>query len=808
MQSLKRLVEWHLGLDHSLPGRGTAWSVEFGTSAGSPFSSETLLVLAAVLLGCVAAVYHREASRLSLRRRWTLAILRGMSVLLLAAMLGRLSIRVDQTDLPTVAVLVDVSGSMGLEDRYAKRSQTNSARELAQAAGRDDISRLAVAQGILTQNRSAWLRELEQRRQLRMYVFDEHLRPLPLEPEMDASAASSAVELRERRLRELTPTGSRTAPAAAVKELLEEHRGSELAAAVLLTDGAATTGDEERLSLGAELARERGVPLYAIGIGSDQPALDVELYDPLAEEVVYLGDPVTVSFRVRSFGYAGEMATLRLMKAGGDEPLAEAKARLVGDGTSFADDLTFVPDREGVFDLIVTAPPLPGEADPANNTLRLRVMVRRDRFRVLLVEGAPRWEYRALKPVLERDDAIQVDTFLQEADLNYAPEDRTALANFPATQEQLNAYDVVIWGDVDPGTLTPDVPTRLAEFVSERGGGLILIAGERHNPLEYEDTPLEDLLPVYLQDARLPDEYGTDSGFRLERTAQGREWHFMRLELDRAADEAAWENLPTKMHWLLTAPHTKPGAQTLAMHPTHDGPEGRAPAIVHQRFGRGQVLFHATDELWTWRRGVEDLYFGRYWSQAVRAMAPRRRTSTGSAGELTTDRKVYTPGEQVRLRYQIDPSAKASAMGQPVEAVIESPGGQRTIVPLTPKPAVPGAYEGVAGALPLGDFRAAVVDSSGSPSGPATLFRVEAPDREFRERSIQEADLKKAARISHGGYVPFWEAEDLLQTIPVGRPVRLSRSEPIPLWNRWEFLCGFALLLTLEWGLRKRFRLV
>ena len=44
--------------------------------------------------------------------------------------------------------------------------------------------------------------------------------------------------------------------------------------------------------------------------------------------------------------------------------------------------------------------------------------------------------------------------------------------------------------------------------------------------------------------------------------------------------------------------------------------------------------------------------------------------------------------------------------------------------------------------------------------------------------------------------------------IPRGLPVPLETGEPIRLWNHWLALCLFAVLLSAEWILRKRWRLV
>lgn len=815
---LQRFLEWYLDLPPTPPGQGTAWRLEFGAPPGSMGALPLLGWAAAAAVVIVVLVYRRDAAGLSWGRRCGLVALRLASVGVVLLMLSRLSLRVDRTELPTVAVLIDVSGSMGLSDRYQDRRLAAAAARLASGPREspgDGPTRLQLVQAIVTRERGQWLRQLQQTHQVRLYAFDEHLRPLRTAAE-DRAAEGSEAESPERALLaavlQLTSEGGLTAPASAVRAVLEEHRGRPLGGVVLFTDGAATVGEEERLSVAASLARERGVPLFPIGIGSDDPARDIELYDLLSDDVVYVGDPVTLSVRLRNFGYAGQTTELRVAAEGDDRVLASRRVQLPAEGTARVEELTFVPQQEGEYRLTITAVPLPGELDTQNNTLRQQITVRRDQFRVLLVEGPPRWEYRALKPVLERDDAILVETYLQEADLNFAPEDRTALESFPATRAQLERYDAIIWGDVDLGGLDRGAAERLREFVRDHGGGVIFIAGERHNPWGYAGSPLEVLLPFRLEGVEpVLIESGASPGrFRLERTVEGRAWPWMRLADEAAEDEAAWRSLPAEMDWFVRIEDLKPGALALAVRAASGGEPVPDPLILHQRYGRGQVLYHAVDSLWTWRRRVEDRYYGRYWSQAVRAVAAGRIRRVESGWELTTDRRTYRPGEAVHLRLRGSPAELPEGIGPstPVQVRIESPGGEQTLVPLTPRPGESHVWEGTATRLPLGVHTATLATDDPAVPGPSCTFLVELPNRELRDRKIARTDLELAAKISQGSFVMFADADAVPASIPRRPAVRLTQSRPIPLWNRGELLTLLILLLAGEWVLRKRSRLV
>ena len=77
------------------------------------------------------------------------------------------------------------------------------------------------------------------------------------------------------------------------------------------------------------------------------------------------------------------------------------------------------------------------------------------------------------------------------------------------------------------------------------------------------------------------------------------------------------------------------------------------------RAGRGMVLFHTTDETWRWRRRIGDLYFARYWVQALRQLATAK--GSGKPAVLRVAKDEYDVGKPVALevRYQDERLAPA-----------------------------------------------------------------------------------------------------------------------------------------------------
>ena len=400
-----------------------------------------------------------------------------------------------------------------------------------------------------------------------------------------------------------------------------------------------------------EYARRRGVPLFPIGLGSDQPVRDLKLSDLLVDDVVFVDDVVNFECKLTATGFEGRKVPVVLREKDKPAVLAKVEVTVGPDGQPQPVRIPFRPTQVGQFEFVVEAEPQPGELQTENNRQTRTVEVRKEKIRVLLVQAYPSFEFRYLRNMLQRDETIALHTVLQEADLEHAEQDASALRVFPLRREELFAYDVVIFGDVNPALLSTAALQNLADFVDQpaKGGALVLIAGPSYMPAAYRETPLARLLPfapasvrrpISLGEGRetnLPSPFGRGAGgegvlregFVVQPTDLGLASPAMQLGDTPEETREIWRNL-APLYWLLELPELKPGVRVLAEHPTRVGPDGRhLPVFCLQYVGAGKVLFHATDETWRWRYRVGDRYFARYWVQTIRylcrAKLSRRR---------------------------------------------------------------------------------------------------------------------------------------------------------------------------------------
>ncbi len=779
-------IERLLGLEPG-PGEGTAWSL--GHSWSWPPWVTLLFAVFAVLF--VVTIYLRENRQAARWFRLSLATIRLALVAIVLLMLGQFVLSLDRTGLPYVVVLLDDSLSMTVADRYPDALRSTISERLKQG-GFERPSRWNLARAILIEHDAALLRDLQIGYKLRFY-FLTGTRP---------SRSNNLEELTEE-IKSTEPTGEATRLGAAVRTVLDDLRGSSPAAIVVLSDGINTDGPS--LVEATTYARRKGVPLFTVGLGDDRPVRDLKLTDLLVDDVVFVDDLTYFEAKLSGAAFEGRQVEMTLRREGKPEVLARTKVTVGPDDRPQQVRIAYRPTEEGEFRFVVEVSPQEGELQTDNNRLSKTVRVRKEKIRVLLVQAYPSYEFRFLRNMLARDATIELSTVLQDADLEYAEQDSTALRSFPVRREELFKYDVILLGDANPAALSPSMMQNLAEFVDQpgKGGALIVIAGPRYMPMAYRETPLARLLPVDPATARNTEPaQSANEAFLVQPTELGLSKPSLQLGDTPAENRTIWANLPP-WYWLLEAT-PRPGAQVLAEASNRMAPDGRRwPVIALHYVGAGKVLFHAGDETWRWRFRVGDVFFARYWIQTIRYLCRSKLAEGNRSAVLSTDRREYRRGEQVQLRVRFADDRLAPAADDGVTIVLEHQGHPSRRVRLHRNSASRGTFEGVLTNPAIGPYHAWMAVPSVEGRSPAADFTVVAPPGEFERIPMDAAELQTAAQRTKGAFYTLANTNRLLADLPEGRQVPIESLPPRPLWNTWPVLVLFLVLLLTEWLLRK-----
>jgi hypothetical protein len=441
--------------------------------------------------------------------------------------------------------------------------------------------------------------------------------------------------------------------------------------------------------------------------------------------------------------------------------------------------------------LRVSVSVLAGDKDRRNNEAPLRFRAVAARQRALLIDGRPRWDFRYLRNLLERDHLWEVTALL-------APD---VTAQFPATKEALFAYDIIGLGDVPAENLTPTQQEWIREFVGTRGGGLLLMDGRREALRAYRSGALGPLLPVQWVPGATE---VTPQRFQL--TGPGAKLGAFRLGSgDESDNAAAWKKLAPP-HWLAPV-KALPGTETLVE--TVAGNEAR-PAVVLRQFGAGKVLYFGFDESWRWRYEVAGQYQDPFWNQVVNWIMEPPFAVRDQQVALDVDKVTYQPGERAEIRARFRDEAGKPVTPPNAKAWLYRDGQRVASVELTADEGGSGVFRGKTGALGEGAYEigASAGGLTHEESQARLAFYAQARDAgEMIEQNCNEELLRQIATQSGGEYFREEDVGRLVDRLAPFSHGRVVESDTV-LWQSWWWFVPLVLMLAAEWILRKRAGLI
>jgi uncharacterized membrane protein len=722
-------------------------------------------------------------------------------------------------------------------------------------------TRLELAQAVLGHGDRDWISHLVKNRKMKVHVFQLDAAgraakiPLGNDLSADINDAKDAglIDSVKNAIDRLDPEAKESRLGIAVRQVIEQYSGASLAGVIMFTDGV-TTRDETLAQVG-EYASQKAVPLFFVGIGDEQEVRDLKLHDLQISDSVYVNDNVVIEAKLTGQGYKDLEVPVLLKvkdKDGNEKEVARAKVRVDPAGRPVRFRMQYTPTEVGNrnFVLEIEQPREQELKAPMAASLRLErtiEVIDNKLIKVLYVEGQPRYEFRYLKFLLERQrpepnakaakdkKAIDVSVVLMDADRDFASIDNVTLKSFPATPTELAKYDVVIVGDVNPQDLGDNNMRNLAAFAKgpepgakmqgrAGGGGVLFIAGGLFNPHSYKGTPLADILPVI--PLNKPNEPANrDDKIRLETTPIGWQNPIFRFTSNDKDNLNILQRL-APMYWTSSGYKLQPLAEVLAVHPAQKadiqlpGPDQRLPLVVHHFVGSGRSMFFGFDETWRWRFRNDEKHYNQFWIQTIRYLARGRNNRT----DLRLDRQTpYRMGDPIKVTVRFpensplarDPMNVKEELPD-VKVAVEYRPHSKDDTPVVPEiqtvklSKLEGSldtYEFTMNRTQEGKYRFRLVQPDVSKiqnETPSADAVVETPPGELDKLRMNYQDMTQAADATAGRFYTLLNAEQLLDELP--SPARLSLNSPRPpilLWNHWLLFLLGMFLLTSEWLLRK-----
>jgi hypothetical protein len=435
-----------------------------------------------VALGLVAAAAVAAGMLITYRRvpregdkprdRFILIALRlgVIAVLLFCLLRPLLVLRAAVPQQNFLGVIIDDSRSMTIADREGK-------------------PRSEFVQQQLTTAGNPLLDALSQRFVLRVWRFSS-----------SAERVQSAANL------QYAGTSSRVAPA--LQRATDELSGLPLAGLVLVSDGADTT--DESLDDSLSRLKARSIPVFTVGLGQEHFAHDVQITRVETPRSTLKGTSLSVDVVVSQTGYAGATVPLTVEDQG--RLVSSQNVTLPADGQSATVRVTFAASEAGPRLFRFKIPTQTEEQVAQNNVRDALVEVADRRERVLYLEGEPRFEAAFIRRAVADDKNLQVVILQRTAEEKYLRLDvgreDELIGGFPKTREELFGYKALILGSVEAASFTPDQLKMLADFVSKRGGGLLMLGGRRaFAEGGWAGTPVGEVLPVEFEAAAKQDQF-------------------------------------------------------------------------------------------------------------------------------------------------------------------------------------------------------------------------------------------------------------------------------------------------------------
>jgi uncharacterized membrane protein len=456
------------------------------------------------------------------------------------------------------------------------------------------------------------------------------------------------------------------------------------------------------------------------------------------------------------------------------------------------------------------------EAVPENNVRSVLVNPSGRRRRVLVIEGAPGFEHSFMTRAWSGDPSLEVDVVTrkgrnaenQDTFFVQAGAGRAAglTSGFPARREQLFAYDALVIANVEGDYFTRAQLAMAANFVSERGGGLLVMGGRSFAQRGLAGTPLEEVLPVELNDRRgglvrtAASSADLPAHNKMTLTPDGETHPMMRLAPASEDTRKQWSTLPALA---ASAPlgGPRPGAKILALTTAPGG--GMYPVVAVQRYGQGRSMIFAGEASWRWKMMVSssDHAYETFWRQAARWLSAESPDPVAATVPAAAE-----PGDSASIELIARDAAYSPVADAIAEMTLTSPDGQTTALKLRRgdagrfsaalTPERPGLYR----------VRAEARRASTSLGAVDQWFYVGGADREFADPRLNEGFLRRIARATGGRYVRPAEASRLAGWLESTVPVAPA-PERRDLWHEpWAF-GAIVLLLSVEWILRRRWGL-
>ena len=607
----------------------------------------------------------------------------------------------------------------------------------------------------------------------------------------------------------------------------DNHTSTIRGAALLISDGGHNRENSPFET--AKLLSVRNLPVYTVGLGSDQKPPDLALLQTVVPNSVYHEDRIRGILSIKDNLTPGSEFKINIKDSTGKNVWEKTMIGMESGVSQLAFDfpaneiverqLDDFPESEK--EAVRTVPlsfqvlvdPIENEIETENNQLSFSIDASMRKNQLLIVDSRPRWETRYLNNLFDRDERWQVScvwgkSTSKDQNLPRGDED----GEFPTSKIELLKFDLIVFGEIPPEEFSSEEQNWIVEFVTQRAGGILFLDGPRQKLRIFEDKerhPVAKLFPVAWKKSG-PVRLSPSSYIRPEE-----ENRLSALTLDPVEDrnEEVWKHLPLPA-WASPV-ESLPGSE-IFLSVSIDGTDSnqsskiQVPVLAGKLAGAGKCFYMGFDETWRWRYEVADLYHQRFWNQLLNMIMERPFALNQEQLSMDAGGGSHDPDKAIPLRIRLRNSeGKVPEPPYPdVDALIWKGDEVVATIPLKGEDSSNGLFTGEVFGLGPDSYEMSV-------RAPSILDEMESSDQKLKfevrpgankEKNFLTCDenlLSEMSELSGGSFYReenFHELKDALRPISSGRIIITE----IILWQSFGWLVFVVSILGLEMFLRKR----
>jgi uncharacterized membrane protein len=612
-----------------------------------------------------------------------------------------------------------------------------------------------------------------------------------------------------------------------VRDVIRQMQGVSVSAVVLFSDGIQQSATPFLLD---NLPKE--IPVFVVGVGQEGGWNDLALTSLSVTHTHF--DRVAVVAQVRAENLVGEAVEVAVLD--GTRKIATSSFDVAEGVIDHQVRLEFSPQGEGwrSYQMRVKLRAHENLDRIAENNVRDFVVDNRTQsFRILYFAGRPNWENKFVRRALDDvpqlalsslirisgaerkfvfrgrdatmanplfegfdDQALNAPRYDEAVYVRLGVGESELATGYPEDASELYRYHMVILGEVERNFFSQSHLELTRDFVSKRGGSLLLLGGPRSFAEgDWDQSVLEPVLPVVL---------GASGSYRKELvqakpTIEGLLSGVWALDADPNANAMKWLDLPA-LFGNNGFTQTRAGATVLAR--TDDKKE--APLFVWHRYGEGVSAVLATGETWAWQMMADqtDVSHERFWRQLARFLVTR----VPQPVTLMAGGEDVVVGEERVLQFMVRDSLFRAREGLSVDVTLKTDQNKQIHLPVIESLDEPGVYTASFVAEVPGLHQLVVTgrDAHGVEVGKMETAILSHPDlREYVSPRYDPQFLKTMAQKTGGAFIALDDLDDLAAQIP-WTDHENAVLDRFALWHWPPFYMVLVVMMGAEWYLRRK----